>query len=373
MKCVIKLYGQNREARLDGLNRTGKYEVCAYTDKAVSNLEKCIDGIPVWSIYKVAELYKKKEIDKVILSYDIPAPLMGQMVSEIVYLGIDREDILVIKPEFFEDYDVDMICTYSDFRRLPYLEFHVADHCNLNCKGCSHFSPMVKGEKFPNFEDVEKDFIQLKKVVDYIDAIHILGGEPFLNKELGRYVEMCRRIYPYAKIEVVTNGLLLKQVKDELFDVLRRCDAGILISVYPVLLAQMDSILQYAQSKAVRVNCLQTIQSFAYIFDSEGGHADKAKNINCPCINLVDGCLTPCPQIAYAKYFNEAFNENIDAEDGRINIYDESLTYPALLKELRKVRNACDRCFRVSREQLIVKEWEQTKEITISDYVYRED
>lgn len=26
---------------------------------------------------------------------------------------------------------------------LSYLEFHVADHCNLNCKYCTHYSPLV--------------------------------------------------------------------------------------------------------------------------------------------------------------------------------------------------------------------------------------
>ena len=24
------------------------------------------------------------------------------------------------------------------------LEYHITDHCNLNCAGCSHFSPLAK-------------------------------------------------------------------------------------------------------------------------------------------------------------------------------------------------------------------------------------
>lgn len=26
---------------------------------------------------------------------------------------------------------------------LDYVEFHLADHCNLNCRGCGHFSPIA--------------------------------------------------------------------------------------------------------------------------------------------------------------------------------------------------------------------------------------
>ena len=369
-RCVMKLHGQNRARCLDGLKKVTNYEVVALTDKLVDNWGKIRDDLPVWSIYKGAEMYKGHEIDKVILSYDIAAGLMGKMVSEMISLGINKEDVLIIKPEFFISYDEKEICSYAEFKKIPYLEFHVADHCNLNCKGCSHFSPMVKGEKFAEYSVVEKDLMQLKTIVNYIDAIHILGGEPFLNKELDRYVKLVRKIYPYSRIEIVTNGLLLKTVSDELFDVLKECNAGILVSVYPVMQTKIDGVLEWVKTKGVRVNCLETIQSFAYIFDSEGGHAKTAQRINCPCVNLYKGYITPCPQIAYAGYFNEAMNENIDIQDGRIDIYDGELTFEKLVCELKKVRNACDRCFRVSREQLIVKNWEQTKEIERSDYVY---
>ena len=46
--------------------------------------------------------------------------------------------------------------------RGPYIsfEYHLNDHCNLNCKGCDHFSPLAE-EKFTNYEQFEKDMFSL--------------------------------------------------------------------------------------------------------------------------------------------------------------------------------------------------------------------
>ena len=38
---------------------------------------------------------------------------------------------------------------------LPYLEFHVADACNLKCRGCSHFSNLVMEERYPRLSEFE--------------------------------------------------------------------------------------------------------------------------------------------------------------------------------------------------------------------------
>ena len=71
---------------------------------------------------------------------------------------------------------------------LSYLEFHVADHCNLNCKYCTHYSPLVEKPVFTDYERFEADFRQLKKLIIDIGVIRIVGGEPLLNPELGKYI-----------------------------------------------------------------------------------------------------------------------------------------------------------------------------------------
>lgn len=40
---------------------------------------------------------------------------------------------------------------------LPYIEMHLVDHCNLNCRSCSHYSP-VSPERFASPEEADRDF-----------------------------------------------------------------------------------------------------------------------------------------------------------------------------------------------------------------------
>lgn len=61
---------------------------------------------------------------------------------------------------------------------LPQAEMHIADHCNLNCKGCTHFSPIFEKE-LPDFKTRMKDVAWLKSKFSNVLYFSILGGEPF--------------------------------------------------------------------------------------------------------------------------------------------------------------------------------------------------
>ena len=56
---------------------------------------------------------------------------------------------------------------------LCQLEVHLADHCNLNCRSCDHYSPLSK-ECFPNFEKVEKDLAHNIKAIEENDTVGII-------------------------------------------------------------------------------------------------------------------------------------------------------------------------------------------------------
>ena len=354
----------------ENLKKVQDIEICGFTDldtKLWGTQEK---GYPVYSIFQVAEFYKERKIDKIIFASKIRMPLLNRMVKEACNLGIDKRDIWIAKPEFYTEPIREHICVYDEYRRIPYIEFHVVDSCNLNCKGCVHFSPLVRGEKFADYETVKRDLVQLKKLVSYIDKIHILGGEPFLNKELDKYIDLVRTVYPFSDINIVTNGLLLMKTDEKIISAIKKNKAKIQISTYPPIMGKIDEIIDWAKNKGLEVGCSEPIYEFAYTFDCKGGHSHGVSHINCTCPNLYEGSLAVCPPIAYMNYFNEYFEQDIEYQDGLIDIYDNSLTYNKLLKELHKVRHICDKCLFISKEDAIPMKWELSKQRDISDYTY---
>ena len=51
---------------------------------------------------------------------------------------------------------------------LLYLETHVADTCNLKCRGCMHFSNIASKPNFPDLKEFDRDFKRLSELFSNI-------------------------------------------------------------------------------------------------------------------------------------------------------------------------------------------------------------
>ncbi len=88
------------------------------------------------------------------------------------------------------------------YRRLPNLQFLITPMCNLNCKLCSHFSPLVKNEEFYQYDKFEKDLNRLKLYIDRIDNLDLWGARHcfvkiFINTftKLKRYLMIVKSMW----------------------------------------------------------------------------------------------------------------------------------------------------------------------------------
>jgi molybdenum cofactor biosynthesis enzyme MoaA len=70
---------------------------------------------------------------------------------------------------------------------LKYLELHLTDHCNLNCKGCGHYSPIAQ-ENFASFVEFKKDMLRLGHLFRNIQIIRLMGGEPLLHPDVAFFL-----------------------------------------------------------------------------------------------------------------------------------------------------------------------------------------
>ena len=80
-------------------------------------------------------------------------------------------------------------------KRLLCFEVHITEHCNLNCKGCYHFSPLAK-EEYLDINEFERDLRRIYELCgDNVERITLLGGEPLLHPDINRFIEVTRKIY----------------------------------------------------------------------------------------------------------------------------------------------------------------------------------
>ena len=258
-----------------------------------------------------------------------------------IYEGIRLSDQVRTTPELLAAL---ITPTLSD-PYLSYLEFHVADHCNLNCKYCTHYSPLVQKPVFADFERFSSDLRQLKKHIPDIGIIRILGGEPLLNPELGRFIALTRELYPASIITIVTNGLLIRKMSSELIKVIKENMAFIHISFYPPLQEQIAEIKSFLYEQEIPYTITEMTTEFSKT-QILTPHEDEEFFYNCfqaSCTCLQDGKLAPCYAPFTTKYFNEAFSKELPTDEG-IDLYDDSLTLTDLKTRLLLPMERCLYC-----------------------------
>ncbi len=96
----------------------------------------------------------------------------------------------------------------SDKSYLPYLETHLIDSCNLNCKSCGHYASLFTDKDFYALDEFRRDIRQLADNVDLV-MLRMMGGEPLKLKNLDEYIEIARQYLPNTNLRIVTNGLLI--------------------------------------------------------------------------------------------------------------------------------------------------------------------
>ena len=228
---------------------------------------------------------------------------------------------------------------------LEYLEFHLTDHCNLDCKGCSHYSPLAP----PHYADLhqyEMDMQRLKQLFTNIKKIRLMGGEPLLHENPTSFITVTRAAFPKADIRFVTNGILLPKASAEFWNVCRSTNTTIDISVYPPL-KHAEDLRTLCKSKHVNLNMSKVIETFT-AWHNPKGDSDKQKSFNicrsknfCP--NLKEGRIYTCYMTAYIHYFNNISDYQIEADKG-INIHSQIMFGSWILKQLNKPIETCRWC-----------------------------
>jgi hypothetical protein len=215
-------------------------------------------------------------------------------------------------------------------RDLLRFDIHVAEHCNLNCKGCEHFSTLAP-KKYLDVKIFERDCRRLSELTGgWIDDIAVLGGEPLLHPQITSILSIARNYFPTGKILILTNGTLLSTQNSSFWESCNKNHINIEVSSYPLNLDD-DMIKQKARTYSVPLKFSDggggKSKGWQKVPLDLRGAQDIQKNFKiCDmaghCYQLVDGKLYQCAKSAYAKYFNEYFKQNlVITDDDYIDIY----------------------------------------------------
>ena len=238
---------------------------------------------------------------------------------------------------------VNAVRTYIQHKRLPlHVEFNIIDNCNLNCKGCSHYSPMATDSQQPLSALIQA----MEKVgsiqgASSIREVFLIGGETLLYRHIEEAMIHARRCFPTQTIKIFTNGLLIPRMTDRFWQTCRQTDTVMAITRYPVKF-DYDNAIDTCRRQGVRTEIFgdRSLKDsfFKFPLDEAKKENKHIRHFRCTsfgCITIDNGRIFPCAQSACVHLLNKAFNTDFQWENGDyINLDD--LHH---VRQIRRLRN----------------------------------
>jgi hypothetical protein len=249
---------------------------------------------------------------------------------------------------------------------LESFDIYVAEHCNLGCYSCNHFSGIAQPE-FADLETTERDLQRLSLLSGgNIPAIMLVGGEPLLNPDLHQFMRIARYYFPKSRIQIITNGLLLLAQKDIFWESVKQ---------YKIIMTPT----KYPGIDWEKIECRAKKFGYEFEYFDLSGNSEKisrkfsldlngtqnaVKNFKrCPMaactVALKNGRLATCSFVFCMKHFNQYFGKSIPVTDAdSIDIY-KAKSMTEIINFLYTPIPLCKYCKRMGTE--IVGAWRKTE------------
>jgi hypothetical protein len=145
-----------------------------------------------------------------------------------------------------------------------------------------------------------------------------MGGEPLLHPQLLEFMDITRKCLPNTKrLDMVTNGILVKKWGTPLWEALSRNNIRMMVSGYPDVELDKEYFKRLAKLYKVKL-WMRDSSNWSVVFNPEGdSDAGKAFRVCFAkfCYVLYDGKLYICPRPAFVHMYNEAKGTDIKVSD----------------------------------------------------------
>ena len=228
-----------------------------------------------------------------------------------------------------------------------YLEIPITTMCSLRCKNCSNLIPYYKNPCDYDIDIILKSIKEFFKCINNIVYIRVLGGEPFLSKNLYRIVKTLVDSKKVQRVEIVTNGTIVPSDK-RVINIMKNKKVIVSISEYPFVrynkLVELleDNNINY---KIDKMSFWNNYGNTKKRNKSEMELIKQFKKCNHICKSLINGQLHICPRSSHGTdlgVIKDNEDDYLDLLDKNLSISEKKDRLNILLR--KKYIVACDYC-----------------------------
>jgi hypothetical protein len=298
--------------------------------------ENTLINLGIKNYYTCTELWKKTDFKTKNESIDLNLPMLKieRMIeihhfSYLKALGLEQNTL-----------------------NVKHIDIMVTERCSMKCKDCANLMQYYHKPANSEFETLSKSIDRFMECVDMVYEFRVLGGDPFMNKEMYKTVNKLSSLEKVKSVVIYTNATILP--KNENFSCLKHEKVRLQITNYGSELSRKHDELV----NLLIENKIKYVTERVKKWDDIGvlKHEEKNENqlnklfMDC-CANdlftILNGKLYKCPVSANGTNLNAfPYHEDIDG----INLVDDNIEMSDLKIKLRMFYNnnkyvtACNYC-----------------------------
>ena len=103
---------------------------------------------------------------------------------------------------------------YPEQLNIWQVDFMVTEKCSLKCSECLNLMQYYKNPEDIEIETLKRTLNIVNKNVDELKELRILGGEPFMNKQIYEIIGYAVKLKNIKNVVVFSNGTIIPEVSD---------------------------------------------------------------------------------------------------------------------------------------------------------------
>lgn len=258
---------------------------------------------------------------------------------------------------------------HKDKLSLSNVDWVITQKCSLHCKDCSNLMPYYECPTDYSFFDSSRYMDNFIDVVDEVLDIRILGGEPFMCRELADYLEYAIKKERIRNVTIYTNATILPN--DKIRKLLCNKKVRLEITNYGALARNFDAFVKIIEMENIRHNIVELTEwhDLGGLYNRELNQEQREKvYAQCFCRNLptfMEGKLFRCPYAANGRILKAIPFKDEDYIDFTNKISDRELTRKKIIKLLFESLSdyACGYCSGRNNHIAVVQPAIQTKHV----------
>ena len=228
---------------------------------------------------------------------------------------------------------------------LRQVELVLTTKCSLRCRDCANLM-----QYYSNPYDVEtKDVITaLENMVKYFDEINtvvLVGGEPFLYKNISEIILSIIDFPQIKHINIFTNGTIIPKEKD--IYALAKDKVKIIISDYGEISRNKYDLMDFCKNQGINFYLKNKDLFWGFVGDMEPRKRTSEelrkqfRKCNNYCRSILNGKLFYCPRAAHGDDLGY-----VKADDECVNLLDDNVSKDEIMNVVYSTHyfSACDFC-----------------------------